>query len=405
MTHRITLGDLPVSSLRLHRPSRGCWTAWLELEDGDPLDGQQTLVVDSLSLVGTVTTSGTFAGVRKLQLVGGYGGWQQPIAAHPYHKDVGVSTLDIIVDAARDAGEILSDVSPSSARTVGVDYLRQGDVPASTALDDAAGTSTWWINPDGTTSVGVRPQAELDPDAYNVLNYDAPTQRVTLDLDDLGVLTPGCVLREGLDQPLAVVSYTIELHEQLTIKCDCAPLASTTNLSPITQQLVKLVNKLINGKLTASYRYRVIQMQGDRVECQIVRKAPGLPDAIPVSMWSAPGIHAELTEGSEVMVMFEEGNRSLPYIHGHAPHAYPGHVPAKLVLADGTKAAARVGDDVEVGGVGTIVTFTPVAPSPSPTMAPGVPYLISFDSTAPSPALAAKAKGTIVSGSDRVDIG
>jgi hypothetical protein len=125
------------------------------------------------------------------------------------------------------------------------------------------------------------------------------------------------------------------------------------------------------------YRYRVFEMQANRVKLQAVRKLAGLPDIIPAVMLpGVPGTWAELTPGSTVLVQFIEGDESMPVITHFEDRDGGGWIPLALVLeatntiklgANATLGVARETDPVAVGtlavSTGTL-TYTPPSGPP-----------------------------------------
>lgn len=105
-----------------------------------------------------------------------------------------------------------------------------------------------------------------------------------------------------------------------------------------------------------------------------------------------PGFTFEVPAGARVMLAFDNGDPGKPFASLFDPNSV-----TSIKFADGTQAVARQGDLVESGGVGTVVTFTPVQPAPGPVL-PGVPYLISFSPIAPTPVLASPLYGSIATG-------
>jgi hypothetical protein len=68
-----------------------------------------------------------------------------------------------------------------------------------------------------------------------------------------------------------------------------------------------------------------------------------------VDMWPGmSGTHAVLTPGSEVLVEFVEGDRSLPIVTHFCPKGSNGFAPVSLSLAGGSRPVACIGDTVDV---------------------------------------------------------
>jgi len=148
----------------------------------------------------------------------------------------------------------------------------------------------------------------------------------------------------------------------------------------IPYKLLTTLRALVS-ELTSAYRYhahvryRVISGDDSRLSLQIVRKAFGFPDVLPISVWpGVPGAKGEPTPGSLVVVVFLEGDPTLPAVTHWASPEDPAWKPVTLTLdatdsidigestpiitlANGALFAARVTDVVTVGPLsGTIVS-------------------------------------------------
>lgn len=396
----------PLESVVLRVPARGAWVANCVSVQAPALAGAVTLTIGNATLRGTVVAdrNGTYGGVRSFTVVGGAGGWHGQLSAKDYHNDAGVKAAVVAADAARDAGEVLGTFVPA-ATTIGIDYVRDAAASAARALEDSIGGAAWWVDYNGKTNVGPRTTAAIAVGACEVTAYNPGLRVIELALNDVAALQVGSVLSALLDSPQTVQSYDIHCGAELTARCYVG--ATDTDLAATFSSLVR---RCLEDKLVGMFRYRVVGMAGQRVQCQAVRKAAGLPDIAPISMWpGVAGAHAELANGAEVLVEFIEGDRSAPVITHFAGADGIGFVPVSLALAGGGPAAARVGDAISAGGPGTLITFQldpppPGPPSPVP-LTTLVPYLVSFDPSPPTETVAAAVAGTITSGSAKVTIG
>lgn len=395
----------PVSALRLHVANVGPWVAELDFEQAPELSGRVTIEVGDTQLVGTLLASedGTHGLQRKCTVAAGAGAWGNTLAAKGYHNDAGVKAHLVAEDIAREAGETLGTFVPTAER-LGNDYLRPAGT-ASTTLDDAAGGAPWWVDYAGVTQVGPRPAVALEAGTYEVLAYDPRARMVTFAVDSLDAFGIGAILTDRLDVPQTIRDYDITITDNAlrVVAWTGGDEMQPGRLAGVLRRLVRRV--AAPTVLHGLFKYRVVSMAVDgRVNLQAVRKAAGVPDAQLVAQWpGVAGAHAELEPGAEVLVQFIEGDRAQPIITHYAGKDGAGFVPVSLAFCGSTQAAARQGDLVQSGGVGTVCTFTPVVPSVSP-MTPGTPYLVSFDTVAPSPVLAAPLYGAISSGSPKVRV-
>ncbi|MBA3841095.1 MAG: hypothetical protein H0X39_00470 [Actinobacteria bacterium] len=336
---RLTAVNLTVSN-------NGPWIADVDFEAEPSVSGRVKLVIGSLVAFGTVS-SGTFGAQTKARIVGGAGGWGTTLGGKSYANDAGIKALTIAQDAARAAGETIGDFVPTSER-VGRAFVRDAG-PGSRALEVAAGGAAWWVDYAGVTNVGPRPAVPLDAGAYQVLAYDPRDQIVTLGMDDPAEIQIGSVLTERLDRPVTVRQLEIVVTAgELRVLAWCG--GSETGYGQLAGLLKTIAQRSTDQRLFGAYRYRVVRMVADRVELQAVRRAAGLPDLLPVSVWPGiAGVHAVLTPGSECLVSFIEGDRTQPYLCAFAGHDGVGFVPVTLTLGGDTGPnAARNGDSVEV---------------------------------------------------------
>lgn len=136
-------------------------------------------------------------------------------------------------------------------------------------------------------------------------------------------------------------------------------------------KVLALLRRLVTQSLEptryhAAYRYRVVRMASARVELQLVSRAVGLPDVLPVSLQpGVPGCVADLANGSIVLVMFVEGDPAQPVVTHFSRPDDPSYIPVNLGIdATGeltlgasaasveiasplaTQGVARVGDSV-----------------------------------------------------------
>jgi len=145
-------------------------------------------------------------------------------------------------------------------------------------------------------------------------------------------------------------------------------------------RLFEAVRNIVAGLLEptryhALYRYRVVEMQNERVALQAVSSAALLPDMQAISMRpGVSGCHAKLKLGSIVLVAFVEGDPGQPVITHFDGKDGSGWKPVEIEIDAQTKITigkevtelllgpeprlpiARQGDPVVAGGLtGTIV--------------------------------------------------
>jgi hypothetical protein len=342
-----SVGELSASRVRLVVANTGPWWAECDFEDDAALSGRVELQLGELKLSGTVVPQygGTHALRRQATIIAGAAGWGASVAPKDYHNDAGVKARTVAEDAARAVGEALGTFTPGAER-VGIDYVRQAG-PASRALEDVAGEAAWWVDYAGVTHVGARSARSADPAEYEVLEYEPRARVAMLAVDDLTKVGIGSVLVDRLDEPQTVRELEVLVEGgKLRVKAWCG--GTDRGEGRLAGVLRGIVERLAGTQLFARYRYRVVLQAGDgRLSLQAVRKRPGLPDVLPISIW--PGIAAaEIAPelGTEVLVEFIEGDAAQPAVTGFQS------------AADGAVEVAYKGADVEVALPPAVFTGT-----------------------------------------------
>lgn len=160
--------------------------------------------------------------------------------------------------------------------------------------------------------------------------------------------------------------------------------------------------KALIRKLTGHYRYH-----GLYPSTVLAQAADGTVDVLPDDeavrgdgglqgvklRHGQAGFTQKVPAGARVLLGFEAGDPRKPYVALWEP----GSV-TETVYDNGTQAVARVGDLTQAGGVGTVVTFSPIPPAAPGPMTTGVAYLVSFSPIPPTPVLADPLYGFITTG-------
>lgn len=409
----IAVNGQSVRTLKLQVSAIGPWVADVDMAVAAALSGKVTLTVGSTSLVGTVVQqqASTFALQTSARIVGGAGGWSKLLAPKGYHNDAGVKAQLIAQDAARECSETIGTFAPTLDR-VGIDFARANE-PASKVLEYVSGGAAWWVDYAGVTHVGVRPTHDLAQSAYVLQQYNGRERVAQLAIDDLASLQVGSIISdERLDGPQIVHDFEVSTTNNSPLRASVWFGGLPNEAGRLGGLLRSIIAHATAGDLPGVYRYRAATMNADgRVDLQAVRKQAGLPDLRSASQWPGlAGAAITLTLGAEVLVQFIDSDPAQPVITGYVGQAGPGFVPVSIALCGSEQAAARQGDLVQSGGVGTIVTLMPIPPGvpapPNAAVVCGVPHLISFDSVPPTltPPLAAPLYGAVSTGSPKVKL-
>jgi hypothetical protein len=344
-----------------------------------------------LQLRGTVARGDAYLAQRSCRIIGGANGWSQQLPPKHYHNDARVKARLVADDLAAATGETIGVFSPQY-EYLGVDYVRDAG-PAAHTLEAVIGTSVWWVDYDGLTYVGTRPERVADTTQYDVLDYNPRSRVATFGLNDLAALQLGDVVSSPVLEGEHKITE-LELRIEPGVTTATAWLGPERSSSRLASLLTAIGQKGTKAQLFGVYRYRVVRMNATRVELQAVRAELGLPDILPASQWPGmPGLNATLAQGAQVLVSFIDGDRTAPIVTHYAGPDGAGFAPVHLVLGDKTgKPAARQDDAVEVILPPAVITGT-LGPTPGGTPITGV---VTF--------MLDKTMGKIVAGSNKVDI-
>lgn len=394
-----TLDGRRLTSCTVTVASVGPWYADCALEDDAAIGERVTLVVGGRTLLGAVqpNRSGVFGLQRKCRVVGGAGGWSSDLEPKPYQNDAGVKAKAVADDAAREVGETLDRFEPSAER-VGRQYIRERGV-ASHVLESVIGDALWWVDYEGKTQVGTRDVVDSDPKAYELISYDPLNRIATLALDDPHAVGVGSTVRsdrlDGSSHVVRDLDLQVGVDGVRVVACfaDGGQVSARGRLAELVSAIAK---RSTDARLLGLFRYRCMATAAEgRLELQAVRRAAGLPDALPISQWpGVPGVAAELAPGAECLVQFIEGDRAQPVVTHYAGPDGVGFVPTSLVIGgDSGMPAARQGDAVEVLLPPAFFTGT-ITINGQPSPATGV---VTFPPIA-------KALGVITAGSGKVKV-
>ena len=328
----------------------GVWVADIDLANDTviPLEPRAAKIqLGSTIWIGTVDPdhNGVFVGVRKLRVNGGAGAWTKTLPAKFYHDDAGVSASNVAAHAAQECGETLVEFTPTVDR-LGNDYTRRIGL-AARALEDAGAGALWWVDYAGGTHVGARAAGKVPDAAYSVTAAEPDHRIVELVATDPSVLVPGLTVQDRLNEPWTIHDLEFQVKSGgIRARAYCGGELATPR-NRVADLLTGLVRKTLAEKLWGKWRYRVISMSGARANLQAVRQTPGLPDLLPVTLIpGVAGFSQVLKPSVEVLVEFEEGDKTRPIIVGYTN----GDVFVSLTIGDPSTAlpAARQSDTVKV---------------------------------------------------------
>jgi hypothetical protein len=351
--HRITSG-------RNTLPAWGAWYADASLDGEVTLSGAVDLVIADATYKGTVLSGGPAQGRSDFRIVGGKAGWGKIIPKKSYANDAGVKLSTVLGDAAREAGETLDTSTISSAARVGPGFTRPKG-PACRVLEQLA-PGAWYIGEDGVTRLGKRATKTFSGVAARVTPIDKARGTLTLAAESITALVPGVVV-----DSLEAVDVVHEIGPKglrTKIYGSRGSLPTSRGLAAMRLVLDQLdPDRMFRGV----WEYRVVTLEGKRVNLQPVLVSTGMPDLqrVPIRPGLA-GSRSDLMLGARVLVGFVNADRSRPEVlavedadgEGFKPVLTEIDATTFVKLADGVRIMPATGD--LAGGIWPILGTTRV---------------------------------------------
>lgn len=345
MAEGATLNNIRATSAKVNIPAWGCWYAEVSLDGDHTLTGVHTLKVADLTLSGAVISGGPQLGRSVYRIAGGKGGWGRTIPRKAYANDAGVKLATVLADAAREAGEVLGDVSQSTR--VGPEYVRPAG-PASRVLQELV-PNGWYVDEAGVTQIGTRPSSALTIKATRTQPLDKARGKIVLASEQIATILPGKTI-DGI----TVVDVAHEISAEGGIRTTLWSSTTPTHLDALSALLQQLdPNRAFRGVT----EYRVVALSGNRLDLQPVRVATGMPELerVPVRPGMA-GFSSEVEPGSRVLVGFVDSDPARPYVAGFEDKDGEGFEPTSIdiksddiTIAEGSLGAARMTDAIQAG--------------------------------------------------------
>jgi len=305
-----TLNDHRVTSATIDLPAWGAWHADVSLDGEVKIAGAVTLVVNDLTLKGTILSGGPLFGRSRFRVVGGAGGWGKILPKNSYANDAGVRLSTILNDAAKAAGETL-DASTVPTIQLGPAWTR--DEGAACFVLNALAPSAWYVGEDGVTRLGQRKASTFAGQATRIEPVDQATKRLTIASESIATLVPGVVV-DGL----SALDVTHEISPdglRTTIRGALGIGSAASRLLAARRAQLEQLDP--NRRFRGTYEYRVVTRNGNRLNLQIVLVSTGMPDLqnVPVRPGLAGG-KADVKLGSRVLVTWANADRARPLVLG-----------------------------------------------------------------------------------------
>lgn len=218
---------------------------------------------------------------------------------------------------------------------------------------------------DGVTRIGKRSGAALT--GATVGPIDEARDTVEVAADAIAAILPGVTVdgREVVDVEHSV-SADAGLRSRLWF---AAGGASTSRAARAFRRMVEA--SLPRIRFLGAYEYRIVTLEGERLNLQPVRVAAGMPDLRRVRAWpGASGVRATPALGSRVLVTWVDGDPARPVVVAYEDAEGEGFAPDRLDLVGEDDAAVTVGEAAgRVVRYGDSIVF-PVGAGATPTEMP-----------------------------------
>jgi len=333
-------------SARVTIPYYGRWVADVAVAISAATPTRNVLTLGDLALTGYTFRSSEFAGQFLVRLAGGEGGWGKAISPRSYQGDAGIKLSLVLGDVAREVGETVR-IDPAFDVPIGSLYVREAG-PASRVLRQLA--PTWWVDPDGTTRVGLR-DASAIASHFDVISYDGERGVLEVATEVLADWMPGRTFTAPtLPAPLVVGSVTHSVTNEGASRVVVLVGATQAEAAGRLMQPLQSFEREDEPRRTfhGVYEY-VVQDAGPPVHAVPFDSTLGLPNAVG-PLLTVNGGTCKPTVGAECAILFLNGDPTKPRVLAGAADE------VDLAYAEGR--VARDGDTVTVGSASGTLTIT-----------------------------------------------
>jgi hypothetical protein len=334
------LNGQPVLRAAITIPRSRVWTAEIEAANILDTSGAATIVVNDITMKGTIIDGGPYATRGWYRVVGGAGGWRQRLKPKAYRSEAGVKLSMVANDAASEVGETLAAFTDSR---IGPAFMRPaaflGDrmsVEAARVLDLVA-PENWYVEIDGSTHIGVRAATPFT-NTYRLTDARPDLRRVEIAADSFVGLLPGAKL-EGLEA--ATIRH--ELTDE-GLRTHVFGTMGNTVVDRAWRGIARIVRALTMPFFYAGrFEYQVTGGSGGYLDVQPVNMSTGLPRLVNVPVRvGVMGARGTPTASSTVLVGFINADPSRPYIDSFMGET--GNAPSVAQESDIFAAAIKLGD-------------------------------------------------------------
>ncbi len=385
-----TINGIQCSRAEVTIPSGGAMWCRAELADataGLVVGLPAALVIAGIPFVCTVTDSGERGGVFSVELTGGRAGWARPAPAPAgYRNDAGQRLSEVATKLAAAVGETVI-LGAGVDRALGSHVAVAGGPGAPSAgavltqlcgLPEGAARIPWYVDPAGITRLG----AHLPLGEISATEVDAGERRewVAYAEENAALMLPGATVDGRQIAELRIEATPNRVREVVTF-ADDGPAGAHTVAARMLRWVLDIIRPLVLWR--GVYLYRVTRVSGDRFDAVPVNSRVA-PELAGLRFWPGAAGHSMVPRivnrnGPRCIVAFPDGNPNAPAIIGWTPLDADKGKPVQadydgdlVVLAQGTRAVARVDDTVGAGtmafsGAANVITAVYTPPSGPPT--------------------------------------
>jgi hypothetical protein len=217
-----------------------------------------------------------------------------------FQNDGNLSATEVAQALASSVGETI--VSDSS--TLGINWSFDPLASAGSNLD---AIGSWYVRDDGVTVLGER--ADLPEFRAIVDEYEGLEGRASCQIEEFETpnLMPGALV--------SAASMNVKIRVRHT-RILLSPNKLIVEVSSAEQKPLRLSeHSARKARFYATYLYRVIEQIADRLQLQAVDTTLGIPDQLLVTKaHGVPGVTSDCSSASEVLVVFANGDRSMPRV-------------------------------------------------------------------------------------------
>lgn len=338
-------------------PLVGVWTADLVLAGADPvLDvGPATVVIGTLTLQGYVYRAAPYGGSIRARLVGGAGGWRNPVPPQGYGNPGGIRLSTVLGDVAAACGEtivVASDVNIGSA-------FARAAFPTSVASDvlwqllGLGFIPTWRVDVDGTTKTDPWPATVIGT-PFMPTNQRPDEGLVEIATEDYASWLPGC----SFSHPLLASTFTsagvlyrwgddgVMRFDVLTGTPDVNGVTGDRVLGPFQQMVERQVSPL---RFFGRYEYTISNPKPTSVDGTPTDTSLGLPELQNVPIRGSSLASYVPPDGGLCEIQFVNGQPTRPVCVWTQADSTAG--PTEITIGPqgtGANGIARVSDTVTV---------------------------------------------------------